>query len=820
MSSREDSNLVSRALSFWNSIQYSYTPISATSNRSPRPPQTPQIPRGAQGSPGTSNFQSFNNRYDKALEEIKRYEDFTTIDWVQDAIHERSRMNALRNAAIENRSSWSTWLRLSYEASQSWIVVSIVGAFIGLNAALIDIITEWLSDIKSGYCKNSWWLNQKFCCWEIEGEDDSCELWHDWSQYNIINWFFYVAFATLFAAVCAFMIRAFAPYAAGSGISEIKCILAGFVMKGFLGGRTLLLKSVCLPLAIASGLSIGKEGPSVHTAACVGNIVSRLFKRNKAKMREILSASCAAGVAVAFGSPIGGVLFSFEEMSSNFPMKTLWRSFFCALVATVVLQGMNPFRTGKLVMFHVTYDREWHFFEIIFFIILGVFGGLYGALVIKYNIKVQHFRKKYLRGYGVAEASALAFITALIGYFNIFMKLDMTETLGILFQECESKTHDYENLCVDSQTSRMARLLLIATILRTGFVIISYGTKVPAGIFIPSMAVGATFGRFLGLCVKALQNSYPEFPLFATCKPDTAVSTYFLFIKIMLVVANLALVCKCVTPGMYAFLGAAAALSGVMHLTVCVVVIMFELTGALTYILPTMITLMVTKAVGGLHTADQMIRLNGFPFLDKEEYSFGVSVATVMRKKGLAVMPAIGKRLEKIDEMLLDTNYQGFPVVQDEQSMTLLGYIGRVELKYAIGNNIAKRLRGTSNDAHCFFNPEDNFSDHDNSGESSSNFIDFGPFIDQTPITVHPKLPLETVMDLFKKMGLALVGLITVKDVLKYIARKEAEEGKDVTDLELTNNDIDDSNSNSFGLVGRKRGINLIDLGKRRENDL
>lgn len=85
-------------------------------------------------------------------------------------------------------------------------------------------------------------------------------------------------------------------------------------------------------------------------------------------------------------------------MSSNFPMKTLWRSFFCALVATVVLQvclfivylsstilfyqmlivfyikGMNPFRTGKLVMFQVTYDREWHFFEIIFFIILGIFG--------------------------------------------------------------------------------------------------------------------------------------------------------------------------------------------------------------------------------------------------------------------------------------------------------------------------------------------------------------------------------------------------------------------------------------------------------------
>jgi chloride channel 3/4/5 len=60
---------------------------------------------------------------------------------------------------------------------------------------------------------------------------------------------------------------------------------------------------------------------------------------------------------------------------------------------------------------------------------------------------MQTFRKKYLRDYGVAEVTALAFVTALIGYFNIFMKMDMTETLGILFQECESKIHDYENLC-------------------------------------------------------------------------------------------------------------------------------------------------------------------------------------------------------------------------------------------------------------------------------------------------------------------------------------------------------------------------------------
>ena len=118
-----------------------------------------------------------------------------------------------------------------------------------------------------------------------------------------------------FAFVAAFLVKRLAPYAAGPGISEMKCIIAGFIMKGFLGWWTLIIKSLGLPLAIASGLSVGKEGPSVHYALCFGNVISRFFakyKTNAAKTREILSAAAAAGVGVAFGSPIGGVLFSLE----------------------------------------------------------------------------------------------------------------------------------------------------------------------------------------------------------------------------------------------------------------------------------------------------------------------------------------------------------------------------------------------------------------------------------------------------------------------------------------------------------------------------
>lgn len=93
-----------------------------------------------------------------------------------------------------------------------------------------------------------------------------------------------------------------------------------------------------------------------------------------ARKREVLSAASAAGISVAFGSPIGGVLFSLEQLSYYFPDKTMWQSFVCAMVAAVTLQFMNPFRTGKLVLYQVKYTRGWHDFEMVPFALLGVLG--------------------------------------------------------------------------------------------------------------------------------------------------------------------------------------------------------------------------------------------------------------------------------------------------------------------------------------------------------------------------------------------------------------------------------------------------------------
>ncbi|KAI0798565.1 Cl-channel protein [Irpex lacteus] len=731
------------------------------------------------------------------IEDIRRYEDFTTIDWIQDSVIERNRR--IRKARKLHHAThrihgirgeetfrwlWSKFRKL-LDAGQSWFVVTLVGVAIGVNAALISIVTEWLSDLKTGYCYDGWWLNQQFCCWEIEYEDENgCDSWHPWSTAWPAQYVVYIIFAATFSFVAAHLVKNLAKYAAGSGISEIKCILAGFIMKGFLGFSTLLVKSLTLPLVIASGLSVGKEGPSVHVACSIGSVVAGWFARfsqSHGKMREILTASSAAGVAVAFGSPIGGVMFSIEEMTSNFSIKTMWRSFFCALIATVTLSAMNPYRSGKLVLFQVTYDRDWHFFEIMFFVILGIFGGLYGAFMVKFNLQWMAFRRKHLADYPVLEAMALATLTAVIGYSNRFLRIDMTEMMSILFRECEGGG-DYDNLCQTSVQWSVAWSLLLATIFRIFFVMISYGCKVPAGIFVPSMAIGATFGRMIGIMVKAINRAYPDAGIFAVCAPDV----------------------PCITPGTYAFLGAAAALSGVMRMTVTVVVIMFELTGALTYILPTMIVLLVTKAVGDFlgtnGIADEAIRFNGYPFLDKDDHAYNVPVSRAMKAE-LHVLTVTGLTVRQIEEVLENTSVQGFPIVNEAN--ILMGYIGRTELRYILDK--AKKVQGTRPDTLCSFAAEEHerdeieFSgiatgpgvgvDDDLSMEmlettASSDVLKLWPWVNQTPLTVSPQLPLEIVMQLFRRMGPrvilvedqgALCGLVTVKDVLKYTLTETGE---------------------------------------------
>lgn len=208
----------------------------------------------------------------------------------------------------------------------------------------------------------------------------------------------------------------------------------------------------------------------------------------------------------------------------------------------------------------------------------------------------------------------------------------------------------------------------------------------------------------------------------------------------------------------------------------------------------------VTKAVsdrfgkGGI--ADRMIWFNGMPFLDnKEDHAFGVPVSTAMTSN-LTCLPISGLEVRDLESLLAaNTKFSGFPIVEDANSMMLVGYVGRTELRYALDR--ARRDQMATPRTKCFFTPvaghvpitpsTPNPATHFDylSATSPNSSIDLSKFIDATPITVHPRLPLETVMELFKKLGPRVIlieyrgrltGLITVKDCLKYQFQAEAHE--------------------------------------------
>lgn len=304
--------------------------------------------------------------------------------------------------------------------------------------------------------------------------------WYTWSEVfisakegagaYIVSYFFYILWAVGFATLAASFVKIFAPYACGSGIPEIKTILSGFIIRGYLGKWTLLIKSVGIMLSVSAGLSLGKEGPMVHIASCIGNILSYLFPKygkNEAKKREILSAAAAAGVSVAFGSPIGGVLFSLEEVSYYFPLKTLWRSFFCALIAAFILTSINPFGNEHSVLFFVEYNKPWIFFELVPFVGLGIMGvsrliikitkqlknnrlfycvylkGVIGTIFIKANYHWCRFRKVSKLGqYPVVEVLCVTLVTAILAYPNPYTRMNMSELILLLFSQCGISNRD------------------------------------------------------------------------------------------------------------------------------------------------------------------------------------------------------------------------------------------------------------------------------------------------------------------------------------------------------------------------------------------
>lgn len=537
--------------------------------------------------------------------------------------------------------------------------------------------------------------------------------------------------------------------AAGSGVAEVRVILSGFVLHGFLGFKTLVIKSAGLILSVASGLSLGKEGPYVHIATCIGNICCRIFAKydqNDGKRREVLSAAAAAGVVVAFGAPLGGVLFGLEEVAYFFPAKTLFRTFFCCITAALSLKFLNPYGTHKIVMFEVRYKIDWQYFELVSFILVGILGGAAGALFIKASRKwAVTFRKiPVIKRYPMVEVILVALTTALIGYWNPLTKLPVAKLLLNLAAPCDDDTRDSLGLCPDEigEIPGIMRLLFAAFLIKGFLTIITFGIKVPAGIYVPSMVVGGLMGRIIGHGTQWLVLRNPTWGIWGTC-PVYAQAT-------------------CVQPGVYALIAAGSTMCGVTRLSVTLAVILFELTGSLDYVLPFSLAILVAKwtadAMEPLSIYDLLTEMNSYPFLNNKHKPIFTSdladiIPRVRRERIIDItnsplVPASGLRtklelLHKAGEV-----DGGLPILRDG---ILVGLIPAPHLEYALDN------LPEEGSALCLMTKVPSIDDDE---DNEPDPTDFTPYIDPAPVALDIRSPMDLVYECFVKLGLRYICVL------------------------------------------------------------
>ena len=263
------------------------------------------------------------------------------------------------------------------------------------------------------------------------------------------------------------------PMCTGSGIPQIKGILQGDMsMRWF---SVLWSKIIGGVLAIGTGMSLGREGPSVQIGACVGQGLSQTSRRTGFESRILMTAGAGAGLAAAFNAPLAGVIFGLEEMQKTISPALLLTGITASITAATVTEvvfGMSPvFSMGYLLPLPL------NLFDVL--VAAGIVIGLLGRL---FNIALAYSLNTYSR-------------LGLSGMKKPLVPLVLAGILGFVLPEILGGGNLLvDSLVVTDYTIGFLCLLFVGKFL---FTMICFGSGVPGGIFLPMLVLGAAGGAVL-----------------------------------------------------------------------------------------------------------------------------------------------------------------------------------------------------------------------------------------------------------------------------------------------------------------------------------
>lgn len=429
--------------------------------------------------------------------------------------------------------------------------------------------------------------------------------------------------------LAGWLVERVAPETSGSGIPQVKAVLARVPMA--LDLRVALIKLISGVLALGSGLTLGREGPTVQVGAALAAQLSRWFPTSPDHRRQLIAAGAGAGLAAAFNAPIAGVLFVVEELLQDFSGITLGTAILASFIGAVVSRLLGG-RSLDINFDSSAPPTDFFVQDIPFYLVLGILAGLLGVLFNRGILTSLTFYRRVLR-IGLPARVGLAGLVS--GIIVALLPLSFRDNTGIR-----------EMVITGEASWLVAAIALLAQFVLT---MVAYGSGAPGGLFAPTLTLGAALGYLVGVCGHSL---------LATIGLSSG------------------------SPITYALAGMGTFFSAVARVPVTGIVIVFEMTTNFNLVLPLMIgsvtAYLVAEQIEPGSLYDLLLQWSGIN-LEKELPAQGIitqlTAANVMQRRVETLSSQM--TLDEAVQAFSRSHHRGFPVVE---SGKLIGIVTQTDL--------------------------------------------------------------------------------------------------------------------------------------------
>jgi CIC family chloride channel protein len=457
--------------------------------------------------------------------------------------------------------------------------------------------------------------------------------WRVHSSYLLPPFFVLPAVGLCFGFLAGLFVERLAPDASGGGIPQVKASLANVPVT--LSWRVAFVKLVSAIITLGSGLTLGRQGPTVHVGAALAAGLSRWVPTSPDHRRQMIAAGAGAGLAAAFNAPIAGVLFIVEELLQDLSGLTLGTAIIASFIGGVVSRLLGG-RSLQLNLEASNYSASFSILELPFYLLLGILAGLLAALFNHGLI----FSLKFYKNLHISLPLRVALAGLISGLVIALLPASFRDNTGLR-----------EFVITGEANPFLAAIAFVAQFILT---LVAFGSGAPGGVFAPSLILGSTLGYLVGTC---------EFYILQSGSPTT-----------------------------YALAGMGAFFSAVSKVPITAIVIIFEMTTDFNLVLPLMIGSVTSYLIadkilpGSLN--DRLLLLSGIN-IQKQ-----APIEGVLTK--LTAQDVMQERVETVDaettieetlKMFSSSHHRGFPVVEDGK---LVGIVTQSDLVKIRERNLPK----------------------------------------------------------------------------------------------------------------------------------